>query len=92
MSTLTLLLSSTLIFAPEAPAEPPDNDADADEAALVGSDEDASYFSFGEDEVNGSVLRDDGTLIPWRRPHHHGSLITLRPHFMRELVNLALDL
>ncbi|MCH9685881.1 MAG: hypothetical protein K0V04_30890 [Deltaproteobacteria bacterium] len=94
MSTLTLLLSSTLALAPNAAPEPQptESNADADEAAMVGGDEETRYFEFKDDGVEGDVLRDDGTMIPWRRPHRHGSLINLRAHFLRELVVMARDM
>ena len=42
--------------------------------------------------LTGEHLKPDGSMIPWRRPPHHESLIDLRGHFMPELVRLALDL
>ncbi|MCA9712124.1 MAG: hypothetical protein KDK70_40180 [Myxococcales bacterium] len=93
MSTLTLLLSTTLAFAPtdtkDTRAEV--TDQDADDAAHVESQGDVSYYSFADDELTGEHLSPDGSLIPWRRPPHHVSLIDLRGHFMPELVRLALD-
>lgn len=93
MSTLTLLLSTTLVLAPTA-AEPESSDtnADADDAAFTGQEGDVSYYEFADDELTGEHLSPDGSLIPWRRPPHHESLIQLRGHFVPELVRLALDL
>jgi hypothetical protein len=94
MTTLTLLLSATLALAPQATprAEAPANDADADDAALKGSDGNVSVYEFADDTLTGEHLSPDGNLIPWRRPPQHPSLIDLRGHFMPELVRLALDL
>jgi len=94
MSTLALLLSTTLALAPQAQpaAEAPANDADADEAALKGSDGTVSIYEFADDKLTGEHLSPDGNLIPWRRPPQHASLIDLRGHFLPELVKLALDL
>lgn len=94
MSTLTLLLSTTLALAPNA-TEAPAKDGthqDADDAAYTGSEGEVSYYKFADDELTGEHLSPDGSLIPWRRPPHHESLIDLRAHFMPELVRLALDL
>ena len=93
MSTLTLLLSTTLVLAPTAAeSEASDTNADADDAALTGQEGDVSYYEFADDELTGEHLSPDGSLIPWRRPPHHESLIQLRGHFVPELVRLALDL
>jgi hypothetical protein len=93
MSTLTLLLTTILALAPQAKprAETP-VDADADEAALKGTEGGVSVYEFAGDELTGDHLSPDGNLIPWRRPPHHESLIDLRGHFMPELVRLSLDL
>ena len=94
MSTLTLVLTTVLALAPQAPrkAEAPTNDADADDAALQRTDGDVSVYEFADDKLTGEHLSPDGNLIPWRRPPQHPSLIDLRGHFMPELVRLALDL
>jgi hypothetical protein len=94
MSTLTLLLSTTLAFAPQAAprAAAPTNDVDADEAALKHSDGNVSVYEFADDTLTGDHLSPEGNLIPWRRPPQHPSLIDLRGHFLPELVRLALDL
>ena len=95
MSTSILLLSTTLAFAPaDRPPAPRAevSDQDADEAARVGGDGDVSVYKFADDRLTGEHLSSDGSLIPWRRPPHHESLIVLRGHFMPELVRLGLDL
>lgn len=91
MSCIPLLFSAVLAFAPkEAPAPEPTNQ-DADEAARLLTDGDVSVYEFADEELTGEHLTPDGDLIPWRRPPTHPSLIGLRPHFMPELVALALD-
>lgn len=92
MTTLSLLLSATFVLAPTAkePAEP--TSQDADDAALVGQEGQTSVYEFADDKLTGEHLSPDGSLIPWRRPTTHPSLIDLRGHFMPELVRLALDL
>ena len=95
MSMLLSAVLSASMFAPEpAPraASQPASDQDADDAAMVREDSDGRWYVFGEDELTGEVLTPDGDLIPWRRPAKFGSLITIRPHFNRELLKLVLDL
>jgi hypothetical protein len=96
MSTLTLLLTTTLALAlaPQAAPAPqePATDADADDAALKGSEGGVSVYEFADDKLTGEHLSPDGNLIPWRRPPTQPSLIDLRAHFLPELVRLALDL
>jgi hypothetical protein len=93
MSTLTLLLTTVLAFAPQAePAAEAPTDVDADEAALKDTEGNVSVYEFANDTLTGEHLSPDGSLIPWRQPAHMPSLINLRGHFMPELVRLALDL
>jgi len=92
MSILTVLLSTTFALAPApAPAAAPASDQDADDAARIGGEGDVSVYEFADDTLTGEHLSADGSLIPWRRPPHHESLIDLRGHFTPELVRLALD-
>jgi hypothetical protein len=92
MTTLSLLLSTVLAQAP-APAAPEPTNEDADEAARVGTQGgETSVYEFAGDELTGDHLKPDGSLIPWRRPPHHESLIDLRGMFTPELIKLALDL
>ena len=90
MSTLLATLILALAPAPAKPAPP--TDQDADEAALVKRGEDGNWYVFGEEELTGEVMTPEGTLVPWRRPPHFESMITIRPHFLPELLKLALDL
>jgi hypothetical protein len=94
MSTLTLLLTTTILaLAPQAkPRGEAPTDVDADEAALTSSDGNVSVYDFADEKLTGEHLSPDGTLIPWRQPAHHSSLIDLRGHFTPELVRLSLDL
>jgi hypothetical protein len=93
MSTLTLLLTTILTLAPQAePRTEAPTGVDADEAARKGSDGAVSYYEFANEELTGEHLSPDGSLIPWRQPAHHPSLIDLRGHFLPELVRLSLDL
>ncbi len=95
MSILTVLLSATFALSPAAEDTTPPaatTSQDADEAARVGGEGDVSVYEFADDTLTGEHLAADGSMIPWRRPPHHESLIDLRGHFMPELVRLALDL
>ena len=90
MSTLSLLLSATFMVAPPA-EQPTDNNEDADQAALVSSEGETSVYEFADVELTGEHLTPDGDLIPWRQPPRHVSLISLRGHFLPELITLARD-
>jgi hypothetical protein len=99
---MSILLAAVLSFAPvDGPVDGPAdaaapaagaNNQDADAAALVGEDDAGRHYIFDGDSLTGDVLTPEGQLIPWHRPTKHSSLITIRPHFMRELLQLARDL
>ncbi|MEX1362627.1 MAG: hypothetical protein AB1Z98_05835 [Nannocystaceae bacterium] len=91
MTTLSLLLSATFALAPQPPAPAADEPQDADDAALVSTEGQTSVYEFADDQLTGEHLSPDGSLIPWRRPPHHESLIELRGFFTPELVRLGLD-
>lgn len=91
MTTMSLALSLVFCFAPTKAEPEPVTHADADEAARVESKGDVSIYEFADEELTGEHLTPDGDLIPWRRPPSHPSMIALRPHFLPELVVLALD-
>lgn len=88
MKTLVLLS----LLAPSPSSSPGSSDQDADAAALLHTDEDGRWYVFGEEELTGEVLGPEGQLIPWRRPARFESLMSIRRHFNRELLKLALDL
>ena len=84
-TALSVLFFSTTAYA--APAS-----ADADAAANRGSNASGTtVYDFEDDNVDGEVLRPEGANLSSRRSLKHASLINIRPHFLRELINLARD-
>ncbi len=97
MTTTTiaaLTLSATLaspVSAPPAQADPL-GDQDADAAALVDEGPISRHYKFDGDQLTGEVLKPDGTMIMHRRAAKHPSLISVRDHFLPELMALALNI
>jgi hypothetical protein len=79
----TMLLAGTAFAAPEP--------ADADSAAFSGEDGGVAVYDFEDDNVDGEILRPEGANLSSRGSLKHASLIDIRPHFLRELINLARD-
>jgi hypothetical protein len=77
----TLAISSTAFAAPE----------DADEAARRDGEGGTTVYDFDDDNVDGEVLSPNGANISSRGRVKHASLINIRPHFLPELIGLALD-
>jgi hypothetical protein len=80
----TFLLAGTAWAAPEG-------DSDADSAALKGAEGGVAVYDFDDDNVDGEILKPEGANLSSRGSVKHASLITIRPHFLRELINLARD-
>lgn len=89
MRAATLSFLSTLLVASTAWAAP--TDQDADEAARTGSEGGLTVYDFDDDNVDGELLSPDGANIASRGAVKHASLIEIRPHFLRELINMARD-
>ena len=85
ISFLTVMLVGGTAYAE------PDATNDADSAAFQGEDGGVSVYDFEDDNVDGEVLRPEGANLSSRRSLKHASLINIRPHFLRELINLARD-
>lgn len=78
-----LLLSSTAWAAP----------ADADAGALSGSNADGvTVYDFEDDDVDGEILSPEGANLSSRGRSKHASMITIRPHFIPELIKMANDI
>ncbi len=90
--TLTATLAlSTALAAPAMAA--PANDGDADDAARVsGGDGGTTVYDFDDDNVDGEILSPDGANVNSRARVKHASLITIRPHFLVELISLSFDI
>ncbi len=81
-----MLFTGTAYAQPEGESSP-----DADTAAFSGEDGGVAVYDFEDDNVDGEVLRPEGANLSSRRGLKHASLINIRPHFLRELINLARD-
>lgn len=77
--------------APRAEAEP--DDGDADDGARRGGTGNLTYYDFVEgDRLEGQILRPEGANVDSRTRVKFPSLISLRGHFLPELIRLAKDL
>ena len=85
VSFFSILLASSTAFAA------PESGADADAAAFQGAEGGVSVYDFDDDNVDGEILKPEGANISSRGRVKHASLINIRPHFLRELINLARD-
>jgi hypothetical protein len=81
------LLSTTAWAGPEGGG----GGGDADEAARKGAQGGVTVYDFDDDNVDGEVLRPEGANLASRGRVKHASLISIRPHFLRELINMARD-
>lgn len=87
MRVAAVSFATIMLLAGTARAEP----ADADSAAFSGEDGGVAVYDFEDDNVDGEVLRPEGANLSSRGSLKHASLINIRPHFLRELINLARD-
>ena len=76
------LLSATAWAAP----------ADADSSALKGQADGVTVYDFEDDDVDGEVLSPEGANLSSRGRSKHASMITIRPHFIPELIKMANDI
>jgi hypothetical protein len=90
MRVAAISFVSVLLFAGTAQAGP-EGGTDADSAAFAGEDGGVAVYDFEDDNVDGEVLRPEGANLNSRGSMKHASLINIRPHFLRELINLARD-
>jgi hypothetical protein len=86
ISLLTTLLASTNAWA--APAGGGDADAAAAKGKNAGG---TTVYDFDDDNVDGELLSPEGANIASRGRTKHASLITIRPHFIPELIKMAQD-
>jgi hypothetical protein len=90
MRAATLAFISTLSLSTTAWAAP-ESGQDADEAARKGTEGGVTVYDFDDDNVDGEILSPDGANVNSRARVKHASLINIRPHFLPELIALALD-
>ncbi len=90
LTTTFALSMATASTAFAAPA----NDGDADDAARVGGGDGGgtTVYDFDDDNVDGEILSPDGANVNSRARVKHASLITIRPHFISELISLSFDI
>jgi predicted lipoprotein with Yx(FWY)xxD motif len=81
---LSMATASTALAAP--------SDTDADEAARVSGEGGTTVYDFDDDNVDGEILSPDGANVNSRARVKHASLITIRPHFISELISLSFDI
>jgi len=91
MRAAAISFATVMLLAGTAYAAPDGNNADADSAAFAGEDGGVAVYDFEDDNVDGEVLRPEGANLSSRGSLKHASLINIRPHFLRELINLARD-
>lgn len=95
--TTVLAQASTAEARDEKPtprrAAPVASDADADESARKdGAGAVSAYYDFVEgDRLTGEVLRPEGVPVDARARARFPSLLSIRGHFMRELITMAKD-
>ena len=90
MRTAAISFFAVLLASSTAWAQP-EGGGDADSAAFKGSEGGVSVYDFDDDNVDGEILKPEGANISSRGRVKHASLINIRPHFLRELINLARD-
>jgi hypothetical protein len=92
-ATIFAFLAAALLATPAsaAPAEGGGSPNDADEAARKGDKGGVTVYDFDDDSVDGEILRPEGANLASRGRVKHASLINIRPHFLRELINMARD-
>lgn len=88
MRAAILSFVATMTFSSIAFAQAP---VDADEAARRDGEGGVTAYDFDDDNVDGEILSPNGANISSRGRVKHASLINIRPHFLPELINLALD-
>lgn len=84
LSVSCMMLLSVPAYA--APAQ------DADSSAFKGQEGGSTVYDFDDDNVDGEILSPEGALVSSRGRSKHASLITIRPHFIPELIKMSMDI
>jgi hypothetical protein len=90
MRAFLFTLATVMLASAPAYAQPAGGDADA--AAFKGAEGGATVYDFEDDNVDGEILSPEGALISSRGRSKHASLITIRPHFIPELIKMSMDI
>lgn len=86
ISLLSTFFASSVAFAA------PGTDQEADSSANKGKGSSGTtVYDFDDDNVDGELLSPEGANIASRGRTKHASLITIRPHFIPELIKMAND-
>jgi len=88
---ITTTLALSMATASTAVAAPSDGDAD-DAARVSGGDGGTTVYDFDDDNVDGEILSPEGANVNSRARVKHASLISIRPHFISELISLSFDI
>jgi hypothetical protein len=83
--------ATVMLFSFPAFAQPSGGD-DADSSAFRGAKGGATVYDFEDDNVDGEILSPEGALVSSRGRSKHASLITIRPHFIPELIKMSMDI
>lgn len=89
--TLLLALALTPGIAAAAPAKAKTGDNDADAAARQSKAGPTTVYDFENDHVPGELLSPDGANINAKTQMKWKSLITIRPHFIPQMIHMAND-
>lgn len=77
---------------PSKRAAPAASDTDADEAAKVeGRGNHTTAYDFDDDDVRGLVVRPEGMPVGAQARARFPSLLSIRGHFLPELIRMAKD-
>ncbi len=88
MRTTLLTIAALMLISLPAMAEP----AGADESARSGKSGGSTVYDFEDDDVDGEILSPDGANLSSRIGTKHASMITIRPHFIPELIKMSNDI
>lgn len=94
---LAIALTPGLAAAAPAPAKAPakaaaKTDTDADSAARRGNAGPTTVYDFENDHVPGELLSPEGANINGKTQQKWKSLITIRPHFIPQVIKMADDI
>ena len=88
MRTSLLTIAALMLVSASANAQP----ATADESARVKNSRGSTVYDFEDDDVDGEILSPDGANLSSRIGTKHASMITIRPHFIPELIKMSHDI
>lgn len=85
------LASAAPAPAPAKAAAPAKTDVDADASARRGGAGQTTIYDFENDQVDGEVLSPEGANINAKTQMKWKSMITIRPHFIPQMIQMAND-